>query len=346
MKIKYLFFILFTFILFFIASCAKNQSTNEDLNFKKMCQDAGYEWMKMKPMQNGKFVKNASECWGCMLQGMEHVCDKEKFIEITGKNSDYQPSVDLKTIPEKIKITGVTALTLDFRDPEGKPLNLEVEHEKLVHVIIINDDFSIFSHIHPEDSSFTTTEMKNKGIFSINYTFSKSGKYLIGMNFAANNKDYSKHFYVNVAGSQVKQIKKNLSLSKIFDGYAVNLSFTSKIISRREATLIYYFEKDSKPLMDMEPYLGATMHIAIVKEDLTNFMHTHAMLPDEMPMNYMNNHSTMDSTMEMVRMVVPSHFGPELMIEVVFPDKGLYQIFGEFKHNGKVIVTSFMVEVE
>ena len=44
MKIKYLFFILFTFILFFIASCAKNQSTNEDLNFKKMCQDAGYEW--------------------------------------------------------------------------------------------------------------------------------------------------------------------------------------------------------------------------------------------------------------------------------------------------------------
>ena len=57
MKIKYLFFILFTFILFFIASCAKNQSTNEDLNFKKMCQDAGYEWMKMKPMQNGKFVK-------------------------------------------------------------------------------------------------------------------------------------------------------------------------------------------------------------------------------------------------------------------------------------------------
>ena len=89
----------------------------------------------------------------------------------------------------------------------------------------------------------------------------------------------------------------------------------------------------------MQPYLGAPMHIAIVKEDLTNFIHTHAIVSDKMPMI---GHSMMD----MGHIDVPAHFGPRLMAQLIFPEKGLYQIFGEFKHNGKVIVTNFMAEVE
>ncbi len=57
------------------------KSMGEDLEFKKMCQEAGYEWMKMKPTKDGKFIKDAEECWGCMVEGIEHVCDKEKLIE-------------------------------------------------------------------------------------------------------------------------------------------------------------------------------------------------------------------------------------------------------------------------
>ena len=96
MKSNNMIFIVFAVVLFFIASCTRNnQNANfgntemekdvvskEDLQFKKMCQDAGYEWMLMKSMQNGKFIKNSSECWGCMVEGIEHVCDKEKFMEI------------------------------------------------------------------------------------------------------------------------------------------------------------------------------------------------------------------------------------------------------------------------
>ena len=79
MKASNLFFVAFIFILFFISSCAKNPE--EDLEFKKMCADSGDEWMKMKPTQNGKFIKNAQECFGCMVEGIEHICYKEKFIE-------------------------------------------------------------------------------------------------------------------------------------------------------------------------------------------------------------------------------------------------------------------------
>jgi hypothetical protein len=33
-------------------------------------------------------------------------------------------------------------------------------------------------------------------------------------------------------------------------------------------------------------------------------------------------------------------------VPVTFPAAGVYKIFGEVKHKGKVIVTNFMVEVK
>ena len=46
-----------------------------------MCQDSGYEWMLMKPTKDGKIIQDAKACMGCMIGGIEHICDKEKFME-------------------------------------------------------------------------------------------------------------------------------------------------------------------------------------------------------------------------------------------------------------------------
>lgn len=87
MKISNLFYIIFVIILSFISSCIKNQSLNEDLEFKQMCIDAGYEWMLMKPIQDGKLIKDVEECWGCMVKGIEHVCNKDNFMEFVPPRS-------------------------------------------------------------------------------------------------------------------------------------------------------------------------------------------------------------------------------------------------------------------
>ena len=84
MKIYNLFFIGLVVVLFFVASCTRNQK-NEGLEFKQMCQNAGYEWMLMKPTKNGKFTKDAEACWGCMVDGIEHVCSKEELMEYVPK---------------------------------------------------------------------------------------------------------------------------------------------------------------------------------------------------------------------------------------------------------------------
>ena len=333
------------------ASCSKtatkmpdsimpNSQMTEDLEFKKLCENAGYEYMLMKPTQDGKMIMGAKSCIGCMVEGVEHVCDKEKFMEMMGmkKINGSSPSVNLSIYPKNIIPMQPATLTFNFKNSDGKPLELQIMHEKLVHVIIVSGDFSIFSHIHPEDSSITTQKNNDEGIFLINYTFSKFSRYLIGVNFATENKDYSKVFYVN-AGNASEEPKKDFLRRKYFDGYAVNISVPKKIKPNEIATIIYYFERNGEELKDMEPYLAAPMHVAILKSDLTNFIHTHAEIDDGMrdagiPMDMHMNHE------------LPSSFGPRLKVSTIFPQKGVYHIFAEFKHHNKVIVTSFMVEVE
>ena len=342
MKSNKLFFIILSVIfLFFIASCSNQPK--EDLEFKKMCQNAGYEWMLMKPTKDGKIMLNEKPCMGCMVEGIEHICNKQKFLEINGKNP--AAFVDFSAFPKSIAPMQTVTLEFGFKDIYGNPLKPEVEHEKLVHVIVINDDFTIFSHIHPEDSRLTTSEMKDNGVFAINYTFAKPGRYIVGINFAANRKGYTKKFYVDVAGIKKENPRKDLSTNKIFGNYAVNLSY-SKIIAGKPVALKYHFEQDGRPLEDMEPYLGAAMHVAIVKDDLTDFMHTHAMTGMDGMMN-----TNMDMGMNMPMntnsgMEVPSKFGPNLEVDAEFPENGLYHIFAEFMHSGKIVLTHFMVEVE
>ena len=126
MKFKYLFFILLVFILFFVANCTKNQNSNEDLEFKKMCQSAGYEWMLMKPTKDGKIMLNEKSCMGCMVEGIEHICDKEKFKETTTKSGAF---VGFSTFPKEINSMQTTTLEFGFKDIDEKTLKLEVDAE-------------------------------------------------------------------------------------------------------------------------------------------------------------------------------------------------------------------------
>ena len=132
---------------------------------------------------------------------------------------------------------------------------------------------------------------------------------------------------------------KDLSREKKFGDLSVNLSTVpEKITAGKEATLKYVVSKDGGPVTDLEPFLSAPMHIAIISSDLNNFIHEHGELPGA-PMGR-------DHMGHMMHMNVPKKFGPEIDVPVIFPEKGLYQIFSQVGHRGKVVVLSFMVEVQ
>jgi hypothetical protein len=82
---------------------------------------------------------------------------------------------------------------------------------------------------------------------------------------------------------------------------------------------------DGQPITDLQPYLGAMGHCVIVSEDGQTYLHSH---PEQL------FNPTPDT-----------HGGPAVMFHTIFPHPGLYKIWGQFQRNGKVLVSSFVVNV-
>jgi len=249
---------------------------------------------------------------------------------------------DIKTDPERISVGSSTNIVFSIKDHEGKPIKeLVVHHERIIHVIIASQDFSVFAHIHPEDFGPITPEMKKSARYPVQFTFPKAGRYIIAIDFAAKEQLISRHFLIDVTGEpKLGAPTRDLSREKKFGDIDVTLvSMPERITAGKEVMLSYFFRKNGESVTDLEPYLAAPMHLAIISSDLAHYIHTHGELPGMPSMGHDAQHMQM-------KMAVPDKFGSPVEIHVVFPAKGLYQIFGQVGHQGKVIVTSFMVEVE
>jgi hypothetical protein len=277
--------------------------------------------------------------------GIHHfVAAAEAHEEGTGASgaSGIAAHAEMKTEPG-IPTAGRTAvLTFHITDPQGRPVRLSVMHDRLMHVVVVSRDFNIFAHIHPEDSGPITDKMKESATFPVHYTFPKAGEYLVAVDYVVKGNHFSNHFIVNVSGRHhMGQLKKDLSREKNFGDYHVTLSTSPVHIRAGEATSLKYFiEKGGNPVTDLEPYLSAPMHIAIVLSDLNHFIHAHGRVP-----GMSEKHHT-DQPVGHIHGMTHGKFGPYVEAHVVFPAKGLYKIFGQIKHRGKIILTQFMVEVE
>jgi hypothetical protein len=247
--------------------------------------------------------------------------------------------VNLETQPKKLTAGIPAELIVSIRDDTGKPVqDLTVMHERLLHVIIVSGDFTTFAHIHAEDFGPITSEMKKKADFRLRYIFPMAGPYLVAVDFSIKNAHFSEHFNVDVSGvPKMGHLKEDFSTEKRFGDYLVKFSASPEPITAGNKTLLKYVIKiNGEPVRDLEPYLAAPMHLAIIKADLKNFIHAHGELPGEESVHEPAGH---------IHGMAKEKFGPEIVAPVVFPVKGVYQVFSQVKRQGKVIALSFMVEV-
>jgi putative copper export protein len=248
----------------------------------------------------------------------------------------------LKTIPEAPKAGEDITLVLSLTDLIGRPLKgLVVTHERLIHMMVIREDFSSFAHIHPEDFGAITEEMIKDARFPLHYSFPKAGRYLLAVDTAVDNALVSKLMYLNIGGGPRPAVPaKDLSRERRIGDYTVSLiSRPERIRAGEETVLTYTMMKGGTPVADLEPYLGATMHLAVVSSDLGNFIHTHGELPE-------TGEERPDHTDMLHMKPPPPAFGPVINAEVVFPEKGVYKVFGEIKHRGRVLLLDFMIQAE
>jgi hypothetical protein len=206
-------------------------------------------------------------------------------------------------------------LTIQVNDKDGKPIeDFELEHEKLMHLIVVSKDLSYFDHIHPD--------YKGDGKFTVKVNFPTGGEYKFYADYLPKGSSKTvKTQEVQVEGTQKTPVPlKEDKLTKVVEGKEVTLSF-DHLMAGMEVNLNFNIKdaKTKEPISDLQPYLGAIGHVVIISADTNTYLHVHPM--DE------------------------KATGPDAKFMTTFPKSGVYKIWIEFQHNGKVFTVPFTVNV-
>ena len=209
-----------------------------------------------------------------------------------------------------------TLIRLEIKKNDGERIeNFDINHEKLLHLMVISKDLSYFNHIHPE--------YKGNGVFEIENDFPAGGEYRLIADFKPTGGDsMTKMEWVRIKGESAKPVPvvPDASLDKTFEGKKVALTI-DRLAAKQAVTLKFSFrdEKTNQPITDLEPYLGAIGHVVILSEDGERYVHVHA---DE-----------------------GQDTGPEACFETEFPQSGIYKIWGQFQKDNQVFTVSYVVNV-
>ncbi len=214
----------------------------------------------------------------------------------------------------------------------GTPINeLDIVHERSMHIFIVGEDLLSFAHIHPDDFALEENDTLT-GIHGVHHTFNKSGDYIIISDYTVNGLNFMDPFYITVEG-ETKLSPENRALSRddTDNGYTVHLNAPKTIETQKEIAMNLEIKKDGKEVNYLQQYLGSAAHVLAIKSDLTSPGHTHA---------YMPAHQVHYGAMPQM------YIGPRVPIRYTFSDPGKYVIFTQMKANNTIITTSFAIEVK
>lgn len=256
--------------------------------------------------EHGQHNANRHRAHGTEHQ--QHSSEKtgEMKVHTTWNFSDSKPQANQ---PEE--------LTIQINGHDGKPIqDFEINHEKKLHLIIVSQDLSYFHHIHPD--------FKGNGKFQITTQFPKGGKYKLIADFIPKGgTQTTQTTWVEVAGTSAKPValQPDQTMTNTIDGKEIKLSFDKDLKADQEVMLNFHIKdvKTKQPVTDLQPYLGAVGHVVILSADAEDYLHVHPM--DE------------------------KATGPDAQFHTTFPHGGIYKIWGEFQHQGKVFTVSYVVNV-
>lgn len=254
--------------------------------------------------------------------------------------------VNLNVSPAPVVVGELAKLDFFVNEKPGNmPVtNLEIEHSKFMHVIGVRDDLNEFFHIHPEAVS------GRPGFWTTAHTFQNPGTYKIWSEVRRAGENHSfGHPQFAVTGDG-EQSKKTLTFAKnvIVDDYQVGVDYPESVVKGKEIDVIFDVHDLYGVPVALEPYLEADMHLAIIKDDLTEFIHTH---PEEG-----HGHVSYAPLFNEALAHGPSEGAimeeaEEVSFHVTFPEQGIYKLFAQFRPKGanlppdEALTAAFYVKV-
>lgn len=266
-----------------------------------------------------------------LLSGKTSTSSNVKIPGLIGDRT-LRYNVQLTTVPDK-KNPLKNTLTFSVNNAaSGEPASLfQIINEKISHLIIVDSSLSYFDHIHPDQ--------KNNQ-FIIETTFPKPDNYHLYIDFqplGAIEQQFA--FTLNpTASSQIETSTQavDTTRTKNFGNYQVSLTAPDNLnindLSLGKTTLAFTIKNvsDLTPVTDLKPYLGSFGHLVMINQKTYEYYHVHPSnltppLPDQ------NGGPTIEF----------------LPIGLYGPFKqGSYRVFGQFNHNGKILVADFTINVK
>jgi len=258
---------------------------------------------------------------------------------LDSSSTEYQ--VEVTSNPSEVKAGEQRTLTFIVKDKQGGTVkNLAIVHEKPMHLLIVSQDLSEFDHQHPEPQS--------DGSYKLNYKFTSGGNYLLYIDFTPEGKhQVVDRFTVPVGGAARKTVPltEDKETTKTVDGITVSMS-PDKPLKAGDELMLNFYAKDaqtSKPLTDLQPYLGALAHFVVISEDTSKFLHVHPMEPGETMKKGEMQHGNMNH--DQMPMNKGANTKPTVSAHTTFPKAGLFKLWAQFQRAGRVITVPFVVRV-
>jgi P-type Cu+ transporter len=194
-----------------------------------------------------------------------------------------------------------------LKDKVGNQIDdLEVNHEKLMHFIIVDDQLQKYYHLHPRKIG--------KGEFAIANQL-PDGFYKAYIDIKPKNEDYMVEPVLFIVGNPSTaalghELTPDTILRKTVEGETVKLNISS-LKAGQLVTLSFDLDQTN-----LTPYLGAIGHVVILGDYGRTYLHVH-------PAN-----------------------NEKPVFETKFEKPGIYKIWAEFKQSGKVRAFPFVIKIK
>lgn len=204
---------------------------------------------------------------------------------------------------------------IDYRfvieGPDGAAVTeVEVTHERPLHLIVASRDLVDFHHVHPE--------LGDDGTWTIDLPPLGPGSYRVYADFRpAGAETLTLATDLTVAGPvEAREVPPAATASHV-DPFHVRMSGADQL-GVGEATLTFRVERDGEAVTT-EPYLGAAGHLVVLRAGDLGYLHVHPL--DDVA-------------------------SPSIGFAATFPTAGTYRLFLDFAVDGEVHTADFTVAID
>jgi hypothetical protein len=218
---------------------------------------------------------------------------------------------------------------------------MQIVHERPMHLIIVSADLADFYHIHPT--------LSDGNVFRVTHVFPHGGNYRLFADFTpVGGGNHIESFNLKVEGTGRAPVSLDPAAAWTATAGSVRMALASEKPLRAGEDIGLYMTladlQTGAPVHDLQRYLGAWAHIAIISQDTQDFLHVHPL--EELPSNFEFFWYIMRRDLLHAHPMEPGATSPATIRTFAgFRQAGLYKMWVEVQRGNSVLTVPFVLRV-